>query len=97
MAWFSKFKFLYTLKLNLNGDHFSKAISKFDYFKKVEKVKKSCCGWEKHWLRKWYSFEHNRQNKCEFVSALQKRPFLDLWSNKGDNLLKWPDFKNSSF
>ena len=42
MAPFSKFKFLYALKLNFNGGQFCKYISKFGYFKKWEKIIKYC-------------------------------------------------------
>ena len=34
MSWFSKFKYLFALKLNFNGGQFYKEMSKFGYFKK---------------------------------------------------------------
>ena len=36
MACFSKFKFLFALKLNFNGGQFYKEIFNFSYFKKLE-------------------------------------------------------------
>ena len=39
MAWFSKFKFLFAIKLNFNGGQFYKEISNFGYFQKLEKIR----------------------------------------------------------
>ena len=47
MARVPKFKLLLALKSNFNGGQFFKEISKFDYFKKLEKVRIKL-----QWLRK---------------------------------------------
>ena len=36
MVWFLKFKFLFIIKLNFNGDQFYKKILNFDYFKTLQ-------------------------------------------------------------
>ena len=47
MAWFSKFKFLFALKLSFSWGQFYKEIPKFGYFKKWKKVRIKL-----EWLRK---------------------------------------------
>ena len=63
MARFSKFKWLFALTLNFKGGHFDKRISKFGYFKILEKKILQSYGWgilqrksyssEQKWMDGW--------------------------------------------
>ena len=87
MAWFSKFKLLFALKLNFDRGQFYKEISKFDYLNKWEKIQnkvgvaEEICSKNDIVLSKIVGGNHGYQKPRSWIGGWMggyKKPFYGL-------------------